>query len=63
MPDPDGRGMFTENIDKEKIDKAIALIHEGGRENIEGLIDMLGEPGTKETSSRTTPCIAWPIMC
>jgi hypothetical protein len=48
MPNPDGRGMFTENIDKEKIDKAIALIHEGGRENIEGLIEMLGEPGTKE---------------
>jgi HEAT repeat protein len=48
MPDPDGRGMFTENIDKEKIDKAIALIHEGGRENIEGLIEMLGEPGTEE---------------
>jgi len=48
MPSPDGRGMFTENIDKEKTDKAIALIHEGGRENIEGLIEMLGEPGTKE---------------
>jgi len=48
MPNPDGRGMFTENIDKDKIDKAIALIHEGGRENIEGLVEMLGEPGSKE---------------
>jgi HEAT repeat protein len=48
MPNPDGRGMFTENIDKEKIDKAIALIHEGGRQHVEGLIEMLGEPGTKE---------------
>jgi HEAT repeat protein len=48
MPDPDGRGMFTENIDKEKIDKAIAMIHEGGREHIEGLIEMLDQPGSQE---------------
>ena len=48
MPDPDGQGMYTENIDKDKIDKAIALIHEGGRGNIEGLVEMLGEPGSDE---------------
>src|SRR5690242_9237398 len=46
MPDPDMRGMYTENIDKEKIDKAIAAIHAGGVENVRGLIDMLGEPGS-----------------
>lgn len=45
MPDPDMRGMYTENIDKEKIDKAIAAIHAGGAENVRGLIDMLGQPG------------------
>jgi hypothetical protein len=48
MPDPDGRGMFTENIDKEKIEKAIAEIHKGGRANVQGLIEMLGEPGSEE---------------
>jgi HEAT repeat protein len=48
MPDPDGRGMFTENIDKEKIDQAVARIHEGGREYLEGLIDMLDQPGSAE---------------
>lgn len=46
MPDPDGRGMYTENIDKEKIEKAIAAIHQGGRENVRGLVEMLGEPGS-----------------
>lgn len=48
MPNPDGRGMFTENIDKEKIEKAVAEIHQGGRENVLGLIEMLGEPGSEE---------------
>jgi hypothetical protein len=48
MPDPDGRGMYTENIDKEKIDKAIAAIHAGGRDNVRGLIEMLGEPGSDQ---------------
>lgn len=48
MPDSDNRGMYTTNIDKEKIEKAIAAIHEGGRENIMGLIDMLGEPGSEQ---------------
>ena len=36
MPDPDGRGMFTENVDKEKIEKAIAAIHAGG-DDVEAL--------------------------
>jgi len=48
MPDPDNRGMYTTNIDKEKIEKAISAIHEGGRENVLRLIDMLGEPGSEE---------------
>jgi hypothetical protein len=68
MPDPDDRGMFTESVDKgklekglvdkaklerlkvdkERIEKAIAEIHKGGRENVRGLIEMLGEPGSDE---------------
>ena len=44
MPDPDGRGAYT-NIDKETVEKAVADIHKGGRENVLGLIDMLVEPG------------------
>ncbi len=46
MPDPDDRDMYTENIDKEVIAKAIAEIYEGGRENVVGLIEMLGVPGS-----------------
>ncbi|HLB72816.1 MAG TPA: hypothetical protein VJJ98_02250 [Sedimentisphaerales bacterium] len=45
MPDPDERGMYCTNIDKEKIEGAIAEIHNGGRESILGIIDMLVEPG------------------
>ncbi len=45
MPDPDKRGMYNTDIDKEKIEKAIAEIHRGGRENIVGIIDMLVPPG------------------
>jgi hypothetical protein len=48
LPNADGRGMYTENIDKEKIEKAIVEIYKGGRENLQGLIEMLGEPGTEE---------------
>lgn len=48
MPDPDDRGMYTENIDKEKIERAVAAICEGGREYVLGLVDMLGEPGSDE---------------
>jgi len=45
MPDPDKRGMYNTDIDKEKIEKAIAEIHKGGRENVVGIIDMLVPPG------------------
>lgn len=48
MPDPDGRGMYTENIDKEKIERAVAEIHQGGPEFVAGLVDMLGQPGSAE---------------
>lgn len=48
MPDPDGRGMLTENIDKEKIEKTVAAIYRGGREAVAGLVEMLGEPGSEE---------------
>lgn len=45
MPEPDKRGMFCTGIDKEKIQRAIAEIAKGGREDIIGLIDMLVVPG------------------
>jgi hypothetical protein len=48
MPDPDSRGMYTENIDKEKIEKAVAAIAAGGKESVLGLIAMLGAPGSAE---------------
>jgi HEAT repeat protein len=46
MPDPDGKGMYTENMDKEGIEKTIAEIYEGNRDNVSGLIDMLGTLGS-----------------
>ena len=46
MPDPDARGMYCTDIDKEKIEKAAAQIAQGGKENILGLIDLLAEPGS-----------------
>lgn len=47
MPDPDDhRGTLTENIDKERIEKAIADIYAGGPEQVRGLVEMLGEPGS-----------------
>ena len=48
LPDPDGRDMYTENIDKEVIEKAITNIYEGGREHMAGLIEMLGMPGSEQ---------------
>jgi len=44
MPDPDQRSMYCTDIDKVKIEGAIADIHKGGRDNIIGVIDMLVEP-------------------
>jgi len=48
MPPADGRGMYTDNIDKGKIEKAVDEIAKGGKANVQGLIEMLGEPGTAE---------------
>jgi hypothetical protein len=47
LPSADSRGMFTESIDKEAIDKAIAEIHAGGREYTVALINLLAEPGSE----------------
>jgi len=44
MPDPDERHTLA-NIDKEKVEDAVAAIGRGGRENVLGLIDLLVEPG------------------
>ena len=44
MPDPDQRGLYCTDIDKAKIEKAIAEMHKRGREAVIGLIDMLVEP-------------------
>ena len=48
MPAADRRGMYTENIDKEKIEKNAAAIAVGGKANMLGMIAMLGEPGSPE---------------
>lgn len=44
MPDPDKRGLYSQ-IDKGKVETAIAAIHKGGRDSVLGLIDMLLPPG------------------
>lgn len=48
MPDPDDRGMYTKNIDKDQIESAVAKIFAGGADNVQGLIEMLGKPGSPE---------------
>jgi hypothetical protein len=45
LPDPDQRGMYCTDIDKDRIEKTIAEIYNGGRKNIIGIIDMLVSPG------------------
>lgn len=45
LPNPDERGMFCTDIDKDRIEKAIADIYKGGRKNIIAIIDMLVPPG------------------
>ena len=50
MPDPDGKGMYTQNIDAEKIEKAVGAIADGGAENLLGLIELLDEPGSKKNA-------------
>lgn len=44
MPDPDDRGTYA-NMDKDRIEQAVAEMHKGGRDSVVGLIDMLVEPG------------------
>lgn len=48
MPDVDGRGMYTENIDDQKIHAVIEQLHAGGRESVLGVIDLLLPPGEGE---------------
>jgi HEAT repeat protein len=48
MPDPDTRGMYCTNIDKDQIEKTTAEIAKGGKENVLGIIDMLAEPGSDQ---------------
>ena len=48
MPDADKRQMYCQNIDKDKIDKAVAELCKGGADSILGVIDMLAEPGGAE---------------
>jgi len=48
LPAADNRGMYTENIDKDKIEKTVAEIAKGGAAFVQGLIEMLGEPGSEE---------------
>lgn len=50
MPDPNGKGMLTSNVDKEKTETAVAAIAEGGRENVAALIRMLGPAGSRESA-------------
>ena len=50
MPYPDRQGMYTENIDGQTIDKTVAAIAKGGKDNLLGLIEMLGEPGGAENA-------------
>jgi hypothetical protein len=45
LPVPDQRGMFCTDIDKEKIEKAIAEIYKGGKDNVLAIVDLLVEPG------------------
>lgn len=44
LPDPDEGGLLS-NIDKQVVDDVVAQLHEGGRESLVSLIDVLVEPG------------------
>ena len=44
LPDPDERGLLSD-IDKQVVDDVTSQIHEGGRESLIALVDMLVEPG------------------
>lgn len=45
LPDPDSQGMYTTDIDKEKIERVTAEIHQGGEENVKGIVELLVPPG------------------
>jgi len=44
LPDPDDRGLLS-NIDKNIVDEVTATLHEGGRDSLTALVDMLVESG------------------
>jgi HEAT repeat protein len=46
MPDPDGKGMYTEDIDGNTICEALEAIYRGGATSLRQLIRMLDQPGT-----------------
>jgi hypothetical protein len=46
LPNADARGMYCTDIDKDKIEKTLAEICQGGTENVLGLVEMMGEPGS-----------------
>jgi len=48
MPDPDKSGRLTGSIDKEKIERAVERIYQGGEQYVVGLLDMLGPPGSEQ---------------
>lgn len=48
LPDADGSGKYTENIDKDAIERTIAAIYRGGAAFVAGLVEMLDRPGTRE---------------
>ncbi len=48
MPDADERGMYTKNIDANKINAAVDQLAQGGRDSLLGVIDMLVPPGEGE---------------
>ena len=55
MPDPDGRGMYCTNIDKEKIEAAVAEIAKGGADNVLAIVDMLVDPKIGEDVTDVKP--------
>jgi len=50
MPETDKRGMYTQNMDAEKINTTAADIAKGGKESLLGLIEMLAKPGSVENA-------------
>ena len=48
LPKAGGDGKYNTDIDKEKIEKTIAQIHQGGKPYVLGLIEMLDQPGSEK---------------